>query len=96
MSNKKRWLIILSSILFIWLIMLTTDMIMTQQNKKPVFCIETAQYDDGGSIRYTGILYQVFEVITINESPPPDVNDEGFYLVPWFFSIDYVRKYLIE
>ncbi|MDI6453600.1 hypothetical protein [Peloplasma aerotolerans] len=96
MSNKKKWYIVVSSILLIWLIMLTTDMILSERGIRPVFCIETARYDDGGSIRYTGFFYQVYDIKTINESPPPDIKHEGLYLVPWFFSIDFVRDNLIE
>lgn len=95
MSKKKKVFIIISLVLLLWLIMLATDMILAEQNHKPVFSIETAQYDDGGSIRYTGFLYQVYDVKSLSESPPYTVENEGVYLVPWFFSIDYVKKYLI-
>ena len=74
----------------------TIDYGRFQNDKEPIFCVEVARYDDGGSIKYVGLFYNYYSIkqLTVDEV---DGNYESDYLIdkaitPWFFSIDYAKR----
>ena len=55
---NKRWIIFLVAlILIVWLGMFGTDFSRVMDFEKPVFCVLTGAYDDGGSGMYRGLGY---------------------------------------
>ncbi|MDO9629023.1 MAG: hypothetical protein Q7I99_03900 [Acholeplasmataceae bacterium] len=96
MSKKKKILIIISIVLFAWLVMLSTDIILAEKDQAPVFYFRMDSYDDGGSQKYIGLFYQVYHVKSIDASNQGQIVDYGYHLVPWFYSLDYVKEYVIE
>lgn len=96
MSRKKIFLAILFSIIIIFATVFTTDLIRCENNQKPIFCIETQTYNDGGSKQYVGLFYNYYSIKIINPEKTED-NDAPEYLTdkvitPWFFSIKYAKK----
>ncbi len=96
MRKTKKRLIIISIVLFLWLIMLSTDIILVEKNQAPVFYAREVSYDDGGSKKYVGLFYQVYHVKSIDPEQGEQVIDYGYHLVPWFYSLDYVKEFVIE
>jgi hypothetical protein len=96
MQKRKKRLIVISIILFLWLVMLSTDIILAEKDHAPVFYARVVSYDDGGSKKYIGLFYQVYHVKDINLDQPNEEIDYGYHLVPWFYSLDYVKAYVIE
>lgn len=103
---RKKFLIILLFI-FIWSSFFTIDLIRTKNDKKPVFSFYSGMYDDGGSKRYTGLFYNVYEFHYYNPNMTKEwqnsdgtLKDEyadklyitGTKLVPWFISIDKAKE----
>lgn len=96
MRKRKTILIIVFLVLTIWSIFFITDSNRCKKDKDPIFCIEGAMYDDGGSKRYIGLFYNYYSLKTLNPKKTID-NDEPEYLVdkvitPWFFGIDYAKE----
>ena len=96
MRKTKKRLIIISIFLFLWLIMLATDIILAEKNQAPVFYAREVSYDDGGSKKYVGLFYQVYHIKSIDLEQEDQVIDYGYHLVPWFYSLDYVKSIIIE
>ncbi len=75
--SKKTLTIILviAAPILIWVTMFVTDLILVNQWYSPFFCIETAQYENGGR-DYLGLFYKVqFKV---------DSNGEAYgEIIPW-------------
>lgn len=91
---NKKIAIVLSIVLFCWVVVLSVDNIRAENDQAPVFCVEFASYDDGGSIQYVGLLYQVYHVRNIENGDEPMVIDYGYYVVPWLVSLDYLKAML--
>ena len=94
----KKKIIIICVIVFVclWTTFFVTDSIRCKNDKEPIFCVEVARYDDGGSIKYVGLFYNYYSIkqLTVDEV---DGNYESEYLVdkvitPWFFNIGYAKK----
>ncbi|MBU1143173.1 MAG: hypothetical protein KKH92_05930 [Firmicutes bacterium] len=96
MKKGKKRLIVISIILLFWLIMLSTDTLLTENNQTPVFYARVVHYDDGGSSKYIGLFYQVYHVKSIDPNQSGAIIDYGYHLVPWFYSLDYVKRIVIE
>ncbi|PKK97314.1 MAG: hypothetical protein CVV58_01900 [Tenericutes bacterium HGW-Tenericutes-3] len=80
--RMKKSLIFIGILIIAWSVLFITDYSRTQNDKDPIFCIETARYDDGGSIRYTGLFYNVYHVKKIE---PGGTVDYGYHLSIWFY-----------
>lgn len=98
----KKKIIIICLIVFValWTTFFVTDSIRCKNDKEPIFCVEVASYDDGGSIKYVGLFYNYYSIkqLTLNEV---EGNYEPEYLVdkaitPWFFNIDYAKRKVFE
>lgn len=65
----------ISVIIFIaWIILFTTDIIRSNKNLHPVFCVSTSyKINETGEITYTGIFYKVTR------------THGKYYVSPWFF-----------
>ena len=94
----KKKIIITCIIAFVclWVSFFVTDSIRCINDKEPIFCIEVARYNDGGSIKYVGLFYNYYSLkqLTVNEV---DGNYESDYLIdkvitPWFFGIEYAKR----
>ena len=58
---KKKFVIILLSVIFVWSSLIITDCILPIKfNKKPLFSIWKEQEKDGGSGTYVGIGYSIY------------------------------------
>ena len=94
--KKKIIIIFVIVFLCLWTTFFVTDSIRCKNDKEPIFCVEVARYNDGGSIKYVGLFYNYYAIkqLTVNEV---DCNYESDYLIdkaitPWFFSIDYAKR----
>ncbi|PKK98770.1 MAG: hypothetical protein CVV57_06170 [Tenericutes bacterium HGW-Tenericutes-2] len=96
MHKRKKRLIVISIILFFWLVMLSTDMILAERDHAPVFYARVVSYDDGGSEKFIGLFYQVYHVKSIDPSNSDLIIDYGYHLVPWFYSLDYVKEIVVH
>ena len=94
----KKKIIVICLIVFVclWTTFFVTDSIRCENDKEPIFCVEVARYDDGGSIKYVGLFYNYYSIkqLIVDEV---DGNYEAEYLVdevitPWFFNIGYAKK----
>src|SRR5690606_28073618 len=93
-------------IIFIWISFFVVDFIRSKSDSKPIFCIQTQSYEDGGSVKYTGLFYNVYSLNYYN----PDINKVWYnedgsikdeyvedefikdhVITPWFYSIDKVK-----
>ncbi len=64
---------------------------------RPLFSVEVANYDDGGSTMYHGPFYKVFHIKSFNpEGTLPDVMDYGYHLGTWFDTIDNVKARVVD
>ena len=97
----KKKIIIICLIVFVclWTTFFVTDSIRCKNNKEPIFCVEVARYNDGGSIKYVGLFYNYYSIkqLTVNEV---DGNYESEYLVdkvitPWFLALIMRREKLL-
>ncbi len=96
MKKKKKILIFVSIILCAWLVMISTDVILAERDQMPVFCIKIVEYEDGGSKKFVGLLYQVYRVVKLDENNPNQESDYGYHVVPWFYSLDYVKEIVVR
>lgn len=48
-----------------------------KQNEKPIFSIKITSYDDGGSIKYLGLFYNVCQIKELGEE---ESLDRGYYI----------------
>ena len=94
--KKKTIIICLIVFVCLWTTFFVTDSIRCKNDKEPIFCVEVARYDDGGSIKYVGLFYNYYSIkqLIVDEV---DGNYESDYLIdkaitPWFFSIDYAKR----
>ena len=94
--KKKIIITFIICLVCFWISFFVTDNIRCENDKEPVFCVEVARYDDGGSIKYIGLFYNYYSIkqLTVKEV---DGNYESDYLIdkvitPWFFSIDYAKR----
>jgi len=85
---------ILSFVLLAWILVLSVDNYRAEHQKAPLFCVEVETYDDGGSIQYVGLFYQVYHVKHQDQTPEPMTIDYGYYVVPWFITLHYVKHML--
>ena len=77
LSKKNKIIILAVGIpVLIWLSMFITDLILVNQWYSPFFCIETAQYENGGS-DYVGLFYKVQFKVDSN-------GEESGEIIPWF------------
>ncbi len=95
MKNKKI-IVVIFSFVCLWASFFITDSIRCKNDKEPIFCVEVASYDDGGSIKYVGLFYNYYSLKQLNVNEV-EGNYEPEYLVdkvitPWFFSINYAKK----
>jgi hypothetical protein len=74
--------------------MLSVDNMRAEQAKTPIFCVEATSFDDGGSTQYIGVLYQVYHIKQIEMATEPMTIDYGYYVVPWFVTLDYLKQML--
>ena len=58
----KKILFIIGAFIILWSTFFITDIVMVNKNKKPIFAIKVADYDDGGSKKYIGLFYNVYHV----------------------------------
>lgn len=96
MTRNKKLLIILFGFIILWSLFFVTDSIRKDRNQKPIFCIETGAYDDGGSIRYTGLFYTVYYVVDIDTSNEPPIIYYGYYMTTWFNSLAKLKDKILE
>ena len=94
----KKKIIIICLIVFVclWTTFFVTDSIRCKNDKEPIFCVEVARYNDGGSIKHVGLFYNYYSLKVLNPEKTED-NDAPEYLTdkvitPWFFSIGYAKK----
>jgi hypothetical protein len=92
-STSKSKAIILSLFLLAWISVLSVDNYRAEHQKAPLFCVEVETYDDG-SVQYIGLFYQVYHVVHLDQSPEPMTIDYGYYVVPWFVTLHYVKHML--
>lgn len=93
--KKKIIICIVITFVLMWTAFFTTDSIRCKNDKEPIFAIEVATYNDGGSKMYIGLFYNYYSLkqLTVNEV---DGNYESDYLIdkvitPWFFLIDHAK-----
>jgi len=106
MKRKYKVLIIVFSIILIlFATFFTTDYIRAKKEKKPIFAVYVAGYDDGGSKKYLGLFYNVY-CVKIYYSEPEWHNEDGtlkeeyqdqvrltyWEVTPWFKSLDKVKE----
>ncbi len=83
--------------LVIWASFFVTDNITTNHDLKPTLCVKTADYDDGGSAKYTGVFYNVYHVkgYVMNEDLDQTILvDKGYYVTVWFYTLDDLKDKL--
>jgi hypothetical protein len=105
--KRKVILAVILSFFLLWAVFFLTDHLRTMAEKTPVFALETNSYDDGGSKKYTGLLYNVYYLHFLNPAmtegwfnPDNTLKDEyrdqeyvtGYEIAPWFVSIDQIKK----
>lgn len=106
MKKKFKIMIFISvSVIVLFIIFITTDSIRAKNNEKPLFAIQTKQYEDGGSKKYVGLFYNVYEVHSL-EIRKEWLNEDGTLkeeykdqaiieytkVTSWFSSIDKVKE----
>jgi hypothetical protein len=104
--GKKVIFFVLVGFLFVWMFFFITDLIRSKNNETPIFSIYTQGYDDGGSKRYTGLFYSVYDLHYENPEMTEDwfeengvIKDEfkdreyvcDMKITAWFVSIDKVK-----
>jgi hypothetical protein len=94
----KRWKMMMSIAIFILMVMAPIiDNQRMGRNLKPLFVIEVARYDDGGSTLYFGPYYKVFHIKSLNpDETPPGVIDYGYHMGTWFDSLDEMKARVVE
>lgn len=85
----KKSMIFISIILLIWLVFLSTDLILAERDHRPFFCVDVP-LDGRDEIRYIGLFYQVYHVVEIEDDVV--VHDYGYVIVPWFYGYDRVLE----
>lgn len=58
--------IVLVIVIILGLIFFIVDYNKIKNNEKPVFCINTSSYEDGGTVEYFGLGYKVIDFHTID------------------------------
>lgn len=87
MSKRRIILSIIISICVIWTAFFITDLVRCKNDKEPIFCVEIAQYKDGGSTKHLGLFYNYYRVKKIDE----DTALTDYVITPWFFGLDYAK-----
>ncbi len=68
MKINKKNIIILLVLILICIILFAIDYNRVNDNTKPIFCIQTKLYEDGGSTEYIGLGYKVIKYVRLEES----------------------------
>lgn len=87
--KKKIIICIVITFVLMWTAVFTTDSIRCKNNLDPIFSIEVAMYEDGGSIYYVGLFYNYYRVRE-NEENKDVITD--YVITPWFFGLDYAKE----
>ncbi|MBE6130228.1 MAG: hypothetical protein E7183_00700 [Erysipelotrichaceae bacterium] len=87
--KKKIIICIVITFVLMWTVFFTTDSIRCKNNLDPIFSIEVAMYEDGGSIYYVGLFYNYYRVRENVENK--DVITD-YVITPWFFGLDYAKE----
>lgn len=79
--KKKIWLILAAVTVLLWLAAGAADYCRVSAFEKPLFCIPTDTFDDGGSGRYQGLGYS-FDIrgSFLPEDELPGVTEYTYYL----------------
>ena len=67
--------------IIIFTVFLTTDIIMLNNNNKPIFSIEILMYTDGGTKEYLGLGYKIIDYKKLG-------GYDGYKIGTWFMSYD--------
>lgn len=88
---RKLLIIILLLTAIIWALFFITDYNRAQNNKRPIFAIETSFYSDGGTREYIGLGYKVIAYAVIDEGITDEIKCK---IGTWFLSYDenFTRK----
>lgn len=106
MKKSRIFVLIVIALVLCWSAFFIVDNIRASKDKTPIFSIYSASYDDGGSKKYTGFMYNVYVLHYYNPEMTKDWENEdgslkdeykdkefitGVKIVPWFYSIDKVK-----
>ncbi len=91
---NKKLAILLSIALLTWVVLLSVDNFRAERNQAPLFCVEVPLNEVDESTRYIGLFYQVYHVIDVDSGVEPIEIDYGYYVVPWFVTIKYIKQML--
>ena len=78
--KKKIIISIVATFVLLWTVFFITDSIRCKKNLDPIFSIEVAMYEDGGSIYYVGLFYNYYRVRENVENK--DVITD-YVITPW-------------
>ena len=86
--KKKIIISIVITFVLLWTAFFTADSIRCKNDLEPIFSIEVAMYEDGGSIYYAGLFYNYYRVRK-NVEGQDMITD--YVITPWFFGLDYAK-----
>lgn len=96
-TKHKMVMILIGCLILMWGSFFVTDYIRCKNDQTPIFCVDLALYDDGGSVYYVGLFYNYYRVrtfnpeIDMNESCSKDCYLTDYVITPWFFDLDYAK-----
>lgn len=93
MKKIKKVIIIMLAIVIVWLAFFIVDHLRATNEQKPIFTINSIMYDDGGSVKYTGLFYNVYKVCIFEDDY--ETRNFSWHVVPWFYSLDRIKKEII-
>lgn len=73
--------IILICVVILFIAVLITDICMLENDQKPIFCIQTGAYSDGGTIVYLGFGYKIIDYNKLD-------GYDGYKIGTWFIQYD--------
>lgn len=80
--KKKKIVICAIVIVVIWIVVGLLDFFRVKSFDKPLFCIETEMYDDGGSGHYIGLGYSFnIKGNFMPEDELPGVTEYTYYIL---------------
>ncbi len=83
--------LVIAFFMMAFVIFISTDKIRINNEKKPIFVIKVASYDDGGSIKYMGLFYKVYDVVSLTGNEEQPLIEYGYYMTTWNTSLDELK-----
>lgn len=89
-KEVKIILIIFAVIIMLGVVFFTVDYNRVQKQKRPIFCVMSSAYSDGGTVEYLGLGYKVIDFQVLGAGDNGENYYDKIYIGSWFMTYNSV------